>query len=75
MKDRFMKTNKKSGFTTEYNITHTIPDDYSDIGTQEWSSVTFRDTSSNVNCSRVECPAQTDLETIICFRNSDTHRK
>jgi len=25
---------QKSGFTTEYNITHTIPDDYSDIGTQ-----------------------------------------
>ena len=39
MKDRFMKTNKKSGFTTEYNITHTIPDDYSDIGTQECSTI------------------------------------
>ena len=30
---------KKSGFTTEYNITHTIPDDYSDIGTQECASI------------------------------------
>ena len=37
------KLKKKSGFTTEYNITHTIPDDYSDIGTQECSSVLTKD--------------------------------
>ena len=37
------KPKKKSGFTTEYNITHTIPDDYSDIGTQECSSVLTKD--------------------------------